>query len=233
MQRESCAGKGYTRGTTHIGATMPTKAELELDNEEKAALIEKLQAALDNKGEEVADLKAELEDALAKEPAPAPAPAAPVESWQHIGALHAVDGIVMFGDSHFFDQQWLTDASARSAYAIDFKGPEAAYLSSRQKHLSVEVLADGTHRIVSPDRTQARSLQSSAKKWMAANDGTTEVSVRPIKASALGGKDVTRENGAGIMKVGGKAAFAAFAKMGVVVSVQTDEAGNVKAIKLS
>ncbi len=222
---------------------MPTKAELEDDlATAQLALVEALAgksqaesefAALTTEYNEVNEAckaaEASLQAALTV-PASKSAPAALAPAASLTG-IDGTEGLIIFADAFYFEQEW-AGANVRSHYAVDFYGEHSEYLAHRQKRLPTEKLADGTWRIVTPDRTYARNTQHGAQEWLKQNDSEGHITVSPVKASALQALDATRELGAGIVASQGKPAFGAI--KGRVAGVQVYKvAGKVVSVTLA
>lgn len=151
---------------------------------------------------DVKNLRAALDKAtaeLAKAPKPAPA-----ETIVPVGSISLPHGILVLADQKFMDEKWVRPTESQSAVAVDFTGPDAAYLANRQKDLGVATLADGTLRILVPDRPRAAKLKADGDAWLSDNGSSgNRIVLSPTKSSKLLAMDAARARGVGVCEVEG------------------------------
>lgn len=204
-------------------------------------------AKLEAQAKEIADLRGKLGVKTPPPSTPAsvsPAPQRPVPTAtptppsRPLGALQAASGVFVLGDAQSVDTHWRNNQVTRSRLGVDFKGPNAEYLSKRSQSPERVTLSDGTIRVLCGNQQMAAGIEHGAKQWMATHEADlpteqrTSVAVRALDSSSVLCLDAARAQGAGFVTDSGATPwFAVQAPNGVEVGVQ-ESSGRITAIIL-
>lgn len=140
--------------------------------------------------------------------------------------LTSPNGLIVIASTSVLDEAW--GATPNRPWGVDFSGPNAEYLSGRQKQFAHTILADGTHRLTAPNKVQAKFLCDDAHKLMSRD--TPRFAEDTVKATSLGAPstmahDATRGEGLGQFSQGPLFGLAVKARGITITGITRDEQG--------